>query len=309
LQLATSVALAENEAGAAALVAMEAATNILNHAGRGEILLRAMEDASGVEILALDKGPGMADVGACMRDGYSTRGSSGTGLGAIERLSSRLEIYSRPEKGTALLAQVRKRFASRSAFEIGAISLPKPGEEVCGDGWAAKEGRGTLALLLVDGLGHGPGAAQAAREAERIFREAGGVAPTDALERMHAALRSTRGAAAGVAEVDCEGGRVKFAGVGNVAGFVLGSGTRRAMVSHNGTLGAAIRKLQEFTYPWPADGLVLLHSDGIHTSWNLDAYPGLEGSHAALIAGVLYRDQDRGRDDATVVVARAERRT
>ena len=62
--------------------------------------------------------------------------------------------------------------------------------------------------------------------------------------------------------------------------------------------------IQVFTAPWPAGALVLLHSDGLASHWTLDRYPGLSARYPTLVAGVLYRDHRRGRDDTTVVVAR-----
>jgi hypothetical protein len=76
------------------------------------------------------------------------------------------------------------------------------------------------------------------------------------------------------------------------------------MVSHNGTVGAEMRKVQEFVYRWPKGAPVVFHSDGITTHWDLQAYPGLASRQSALIAGVIFRDFQRGRDDATVVVLR-----
>jgi hypothetical protein len=80
------------------------------------------------------------------------------------------------------------------------------------------------------------------------------------------------------------------------------------MVSYNGTVGHEVRKIQEFTYQWPQQGLLVMHSDGLKTQWRLDRYPGLMHKHPSLIAGVLYRDFNRGRDDVTVLVAREEER-
>jgi hypothetical protein len=75
------------------------------------------------------------------------------------------------------------------------------------------------------------------------------------------------------------------------------------MVSLAGTAGHNMRKAQSFDYPYP-DGLVLMHSDGLATGWDLDRYPGLAHAHPTLIAGVLFRDYWRQRDDVTVLVAR-----
>jgi hypothetical protein len=127
----------------------------------------------GLEVLALDLGPGMADVGRCLADGYSTAGSRGVGLGAMARLSALFDIHSRPGEGTAVLARLWSaplpERPEAAGLEFGVVSLPLAGEEVCGDAWAVDEGRGRSFVLVVDGLGHGPQAAEAAREAVRAF--------------------------------------------------------------------------------------------------------------------------------------------
>ena len=101
-------------------------------------------------------------------------------------------------------------------------------------------------------------------------------------------------------------GKLTFAGVGNIAARIYaGSESRQNLVSLNGTAGHQCDRIQDFSYPWPEDGLLVLHSDGLSTGTGLESYPGLAARDPALIAGVLYRDFCRGRDDATVVVAKA----
>jgi hypothetical protein len=95
--------------------------------------------------------------------------------------------------------------------------------------------------------------------------------------------------------------------VGNISASVWSSGGSQRLVSMNGTLGHAVSSVREFSYPWPAEGLLVLHSDGLQTRWSLDDYPGLITRDPALVAGVLYRDWARGRDDVTVMVARARK--
>jgi hypothetical protein len=107
-----------------------------------------------------------------------------------------------------------------------------------------------------------------------------------------------------VADIRPAAGEVRFAGVGNIAGSIVSSGGTKSMASHNGTVGHTMAKVQEFTYALPADGCVIMHSDGIMTRWRIEAYPGLAMRHPALIAGVLHRDFLRGRDDATVLALR-----
>ena len=307
--MAKQLGFDETTVGRVAVVATEAATNIVKHGKGGEVLLRPLQvdGERGIELIALDKGPGIANLSESLVDGVSRSGTPGTGLGAIARMADVHDIYSPFERGTAVLAriwQTRGGIRHRPPLEVGGVCVPKPGETVCGDGWAMTPNASGASLLLADGLGHGPDAAEASREAARVFQEHVTEGPAALLRFVHDALRGTRGAAAAVAEIDCETEVITFAGVGNIAGTVLADGGRRNMVSHNGTLGHAARKVSEFTYPWTPTALVVLNSDGLVTHWSLDGYPGLASRDASLIAAVLYRDFTRGRDDATVVVAK-----
>jgi hypothetical protein len=186
---------------------------------------------------------------------------------------------------------------------FGAICLPIASEDVCGDAWSARPHPDGLTLMVVDGLGHGPLAAEAARAAIGVFGGFDRLPLVEILDRVHGALRPTRGAAVSVARLDLARGCVRFAGIGNVAGTLVAGPNVRKMVSHNGTAGHAVKRIQEFTYEFVGIPLVLLASDGLGTNWSLDRYPGLALHHPSLVAGVLYRDFTRGRDDVTVLVA------
>jgi anti-sigma regulatory factor (Ser/Thr protein kinase) len=301
----------ETGCGRIALVVTEAATNLVKHARDGFLILRPLEGkgGGGLEVLALDKGPGMVDLARCLVDGYSTAGTPGTGLGAIGRTANGVDVYSLRGVGTALVARLWEKPFSEGPglFQIGVVSLPVASEQVCGDAWATdlQERRGLF--LIADGLGHGPYAAQASREAVRIFRANEHLGPVDLLQTIHAALRSTRGAAVAVAQVDREARSVRYAGLGNIAGTILTAGASQSMVSHNGTAGHEARKFQEFVYPFAPGATLVMHSDGLGSRWNLGTYPELVGKDPGLIAGILYRDFHRRRDDATVLVARPAR--
>lgn len=305
-KLAQRLGFNDTACGKAALIVTESGTNLLKHAGGGELLVHALElgSASRLDMLALDRGPGMTDVERCLQDGYSTAGSPGEGLGALARLSSLFELYTASNVGTALMSSLRSQPDAVADFEVGAVCLPMPGETVCGDGWAIEHQDARKSILVVDGLGHGFGAAEATREALRVFRAHLRQGPVEVMRRLHDALRSTRGAAAAVAEIDRETRQVRYAGVGNIAGAIFTGAASQSMVSHNGTVGYQLHKIQEFIYPFPAGALLIMNSDGLTSQWRLDPYPGLAGRHPALIAGVLYRDFKRGRDDVTVLVAR-----
>lgn len=303
----------ESDAGRVAIVATELATNILKHGDGGALLVDSFEDASGagIECLALDKGAGMADIALSMRDGHSTVGTAGNGLGAVFRGSHVTDIYSAPGCGTAIMARLQQghpdpiRKADHPSY--GAVSLPMRGEEACGDAWCRKDGADGPTFMVADGLGHGPSAAQAAHAATRSFHSSGPRLPSEMLAGMHGALRPTRGAAIGIAHFDQAGGQVIFAGVGNIAATLIDAdnGVRR-MVSNNGTIGHIARHMRDFSYPITTTTLVVLASDGLATNWDLGAYPGLAARHPALIAGVLWRDFNRGRDDVTVFVGKIE---
>jgi hypothetical protein len=258
-------------------------------------------------MLALDKGSGIANLAQSLRDGYSTAGSPGTGLGAIARLAAEFDIQSQPGKGTAVMARLwadKLATTSEDHVEVGAMCKPMPGETRSGDGWACELLADRCIFVLVDGLGHGPGAAAAAELAVASVRQHRTKAPATIVQYAHDALRATRGAALAVAELDLTEQLLRYCGVGNISATIIAGDNLRHLVSYNGTAGHEARKIVEFTYPWSANALLIMHSDGLMTRWNLQAYPGLLQRHPSLIAGVLYRDFVRGRDDVTVVVAK-----
>jgi len=292
-----------------ALVVNELSTNLVKHAREGRMLLQS-DGAGGLEILSLDKGPGMRDVERCLEDGFSTAGSRGMGLSAIRRLASQWDIYSLPEVGTVQLVRLRQSKTLNGAgepYRVRGISIPYPGEPVCGDAWAARITPNEITVVVADGLGHGIFAHTAANEALRVFHSLEGATPAQQLSEMQLALRATRGAAVSIAAIDLERRKVTYSGVGNIAGFVAGPNGMQRMVSINGTLGAAAAKPREFTYDLPAGSVVVLYSDGLLSQSGTAAYPGLLEHDPALTAAVLYRDFTRGKDDATVVAVASER--
>jgi anti-sigma regulatory factor (Ser/Thr protein kinase) len=308
-ELAEDAGFNESQAGGVALVTTELATNLLKHASRGEIVVRPIVDRGigGVELLALDKGSGIANLAESLRDGYSTAGSPGTGLGAIARLAAEFDIQTQPGKGTAVMARLwcgKLANNSEDHIAIGAICMPMRGETRCGDGWGCELLADRCILVLVDGLGHGTGAAVAAELAVASVRQHRAKAPAAMVQYAHDALRATRGAALAVAEIDFTQQSLRYCGIGNISASIITGDNLRHLVSYNGTAGHEARKIVEFTYPWSPNALLIMHSDGLMTRWNLQAYPGLLQRHPSLIAGILYRDFVRGRDDVTVLAAK-----
>jgi anti-sigma regulatory factor (Ser/Thr protein kinase) len=300
----------EASVGRVCIVATEIATNIVRHAGSGCVLLQMLDDGirPELEILGIDRGPGMNNVDQCMRDGFSTAGTAGQGLGAVSRLSTTFDLFSQPEQGTVVLSRTAGKTstplvpAPHAGLQFGAICLAVAGEIECGDCWRVAESATRIGMLVIDGLGHGPLAASAANGAAASFKPKPLDEPQSLMQTFHRALSGTRGAAAASALLDTEKRRVAFAGVGNISGAVVTTERSRGMVSHNGILGVKLLRTQQFEYDWPVGSHVVMHSDGMSARWDLKSYPGLMQRHPAIIAGVLFRDFARSRDDVSVLV-------
>ncbi len=306
----------ENRRSEIALVATEMATNLVKHAGSGYVLLQALPSNghSGLRIISVDKGPGIRDLSKAFTDGHSTAGTMGNGLGVIRRTADRFQIYSSQDSGTVLVADFwndvpheNKMHAatSTSMLEVGVVSEPIAGEVACGDGWATRVMHDGFLVMVVDGLGHGELAAAAAREAERILRETKEESLPGITRHTHDALRKTRGAAFGLARVEVSKGLLSFVGVGNISTSIVTPGQSRSVASHNGILGQNMQRVQEFTAPWNDNSMLIMHSDGMATRWDIDRYPGIWGKHPAVAAALLHRDYTRGRDDVTVLTVKA----
>ncbi|CAJ59939.1 putative Two-component system regulatory protein [Frankia alni ACN14a] len=306
----------------------ETMTNLVRHSDDGRLLLRVLrwdgdrtDLTTAVQFVAIDSGPGMADVSAAMRDGATSAGTLGVGLGAIARLSDDLDIHSTPGRGTAMVVTFRPTgrpgprpgtpgppglpSGGLGAPRVAGLTRPITGETVCGDAYAVRATDAGLALLLCDGLGHGELAARAAREAVRIFLAAadpsGG--PVELVRRIHQGISHTRGAAVAVAVLEPAAEVLRFAGLGNVAGVILSGARRSGLLSRPGIAGHQARGLSETRHPLPGDALVVLHSDGVGTRWNLADHPGVASHDPLLVAATILRDAGLRRDDASVVVA------
>jgi len=307
LLLGAQMSFDEVRQGQLGIIVTEAARNIEAHGEDGQIVLSAWTHGSvaGIDVLALDKGKGIPNVAAALQDGYSTAGTPGNGLGAMSRLSETFQIYSASGNGTALFARVlRTPDQEETPYHMSAISVPISGESVCGDAWSSEFTSGRSLYIVADGLGHGPMASEAAVEAVRVFHEVSRRQPEEILSEIHGALAKTRGAAVSIAEILPGRGVLNYAGAGNIVGAICRGGKSRSLVSMNGTVGHSIGRIQQFSYPWEAGSVLIMHSDGLATRWNVEQYPGLTSRHPALLAGVLFRDFCRNRDDATILVSR-----
>lgn len=309
VQMAQSVGLSEKSQADAALVVTEAATNIIKYAGHGEIVLTStdLDGASSLDVIALDRGPGISNLGAACSDGFSTGGSLGAGLGTIARHSTCFDIYSVAGNGTALFARVSEGLAAKhTPFLVGSRSTPKLDQPVSGDAWAVRHAAGSMWLTLLDGLGHGPLAAEASRRAVGVFMACDPTAlPADVLRDVHSGIRATRGAVMAIAKFEPLNAVLSFAGVGNIVAIAHAGETTQHLLSTDGTVGYNMRAVRPTEARWVPGSVFIATTDGLSTRWSLNRHPGLTSRHPSLIASVLHRDFARDADDATVVVVKA----
>ncbi|MFT7841016.1 ATP-binding protein/SpoIIE family protein phosphatase [Saccharothrix sp. BKS2] len=287
------------------LAVTEIGTNLHKHAGGGQVVVRSVRSTehAAVEVLAVDRGPGIADVELAMTDGQSTTGTLGLGLGAVARSADRFALSSDRGRGTVLVARFHPRHVPPFDDDGTTAGLTRAigGEEQCGDAYAVRRSANRVTLMMCDGSGHGPLAASASREAVRVFCALPPGPPEAAVARLHEALRGTRGGAVAVADLDREAGVVRFAGLGNIAAAVVTRERKHGMVSVPGVAGYQARTVRAFDYALPPGAAVVLHSDGLTERWTPDG--DLVTRPPLVVAAALMRDAGVRRDDAGVLVA------
>lgn len=304
--LAQMHGFSETDIGRIGLVVTELGSNLLKHASRGELHLRTLPRAGqpGFEVLAVDRAGGF-EREACLADGYSTGGTQGIGLGAVARQAEVFDLYS-DERGTVLLARLYRKEDRDPDVRYGISQHALHNDAHCGDSWYLALANGHVSALVVDGLGHGVEAEEAALLGRATFAAQAFEAPDLILDDMHQAMRGSRGGAVGIAQFDGYRDSLRFAGIGNIGASLITPEKARGLTSHPGIVGAQYRKAQAFDYAPVSGSLLILYSDGLQSRWNLNDYPGLIHRHPAVIATVLHRDYCRGRDDVTVLAIALE---
>ena len=293
----------EPDAGRVALLATELSSNVLKHAGHGELHLRVLPRGRGsyaIELLTVDRAQGF-DAQACLADGYSTAGTQGIGMGAMTRVAQVFDVYA-DARGAVVLARLHTRCDGAADLRVGISQHALHGDPACGDTWHLAMDGQHISALLIDGLGHGADAEAAAQLGARVFAEAPFADPLHQLHAMHQAMSGSRGGAAAVAHYDASSGRLSFTGIGNIGASLITPTHARGLASLPGIVGGQFRKAQVFDYPDVNGTMLIMYSDGLQSRWSLQDYPGLVHRHPAIIAGVLHRDFCRGRDDVTVLV-------
>jgi anti-sigma regulatory factor (Ser/Thr protein kinase) len=290
------------------LAITELAANLLHHADPGGgILARTVATAqgAGVEVLSVDPGPGIRDVGAALDGRAESRDGLGCGLAAVRRLATVFDLYTRAGSGTVVMARFLPGGATNAQRWAG-LSVSFDGGGACGDAWAIAEDDARTTVLVVDGLGHGDRAAEAAHAAVAAFADRRDADLQSLAQHIHVGMHSTRGGAVALCRLDPRHGRADFVGVGNVAGRLLSGGRSQTMVSLNGTLGTDFTapRIRALSYDLDDGAALVMSSDGVRDGFDAGMHPGLLDHDPLVVAAVIHGECRRGNDDATVVVVR-----
>ncbi|HWH70661.1 MAG TPA: ATP-binding SpoIIE family protein phosphatase [Candidatus Sulfotelmatobacter sp.] len=291
-----------------ALAITELATNLLKHAHTGKLVVTplAIRGRVGLEIESQDQGPGMADVERALADGFSTAGSRGTGLGAVNRLMDELDIVSQPGRGTRILCRKWRRVPSISRrtcpLAFGVATRPHPGDEQNGDAFVLRQWGESALVGIIDGLGHGPFAHQAAETARHYIESHYDIPLAQLFLGAGRACRATRGVVMALARFDWAQEKLAYASVGDIEVRIFPRSGRFPFPTQRGILGLNAPAAVVTEHPWTPTNLMVLHSDGLRSHWAWEDFPGLTEQPASEMAHRLLRALARDQDDATVLV-------
>jgi len=318
-KLSDEVGLTTEETGKLNIIVTELLTNLVKFGQKDrEILVKPIikNNYPGIELISIDKGPGAKEPGKMMEDGYSTSGTKGEGLGAIKRLSDEFDIYTH-STGTIVLSRVYKKKINiydkpKDKFDFAGIMVAKKGEHVCGDQWYVDEKDDECRILVVDGLGHGPEANHAAVLAVETFKSQSKFdSPEESIDQIHNHIKKTRGAVGLAVKINNAKKTMSHCGVGNISCRIVNTvnyENNKSLILFNGILGLNVKRMNNSISSWDNNKTIIIHSDGLNTRWDLNNYPGILNHHPAIIAAVLYRDNNRKTDDITVLVGRTKTR-
>jgi anti-sigma regulatory factor (Ser/Thr protein kinase) len=285
------------------IVASEAATNLLRHARNGRFLC-APQPGGGLGIVAIDDGPGIEHPDRMMQDGVSSIGSMGTGLGAMDRLSDRFELHSRPGEGTIIVAFFGGPAGQAlDGFELGALRVAADEEHVCGDNYAWRVQQGIFQALLCDGLGHGPLAAEDADRLVEAFAQSPAASAGDLMNDLCTRTDLHRGAVGMCLAVKPGSEVVDIAGVGNISGLIVSADRQQRVISHEGRIGGRCVSRPE-PYPFRPGETLVLHSDGLKTIRDTSSVAALLFRSPLMMAAVLLGQGIKSYDDASILVLR-----
>jgi len=293
-----------NETYRVELCVDELAKTILTGKMGGELHIRILPGGgAGIEIVALYLSLA-SELHPPIPDGFSTR-FQGEVSHSIQHNTEVFDTYS-DHRGTVILTRFYPRSAIVRDVRFGISQHALRDDPACGDVWEIAIQGKRLSMLIVDGLGHGPGAESAAMAGAIGFNRDPFAEPVLLLEEIHQEMRGTRGGVVAIAQFDAAQDRLRFLGIGDIGAVLIGQEKPRGLVSYPGIVGHRHRKGVVANIDGCAGQLLILFSDGLKSRWDLHDYPGLLHRHPAVIAAVLNRDYRRGTDDVTVMVMTLE---
>ena len=294
------------------IIVAELTSNLIKYAKSGELLYRGHveNDQNQIEIYCLDKGIGFENVAKIMNDGYSSSNTLGHGLGSIKRLSNDFQIYSMKNWGCVQYVKICekpdfKMPPMQSGLNYAAIAVNYPGEKVCGDGYYIKQSKKGFQIFAGDGLGHGENANEAVELAIKAFKQSVETDPSEILRDIHTKVKKSRGLVATIASVNYDSEVWSMCGIGNISTRIYSGLENKTYTPYNGIIGHNIpRTLNNTIIPYKKHQIIIMHSDGLRTRWNLNELISIIKQNPGIIASSLYKENVRGTDDATVLVGK-----
>lgn len=195
--------------------------------------------------------------------------------------------------------------AIKPLIECGVASRPFSGQKEIGDLHAVVHFDGGAVVAVVDGLGHGPEAATAARIAAEVLEKKAQESVIELMRLCHEKLKTTRGVVMSVASFNGGDGTVTWLGVGNVEGVLLhrdpyGTVSQEVLPLRGGVIGDQLPALVASIVPVVKGDTLIFTTDGIRMGFADDFKPDAAQSTAESILARFAR----GTDDALVFVAR-----
>lgn len=322
-KFAKDIGFSDKEVDEISIAVIELGENLIAHDTiEGEIIYSSFEEGKkkGIEIISIDKGPGIASIEAVMEDGYSSKKSLGIGLGAVKRMMSLLSIESTVQNlqtpinfrenlpGTKIIA--RKiiepkekeicRLSKKTTFSV--FTRSKLGEIYNGDNYILKNFENRTLFGVIDGLGHGEGASTASNMARVSILEHFSEELDVIVELLHNKLRKTRGVALSLGLIDHELNIIKYVGIGNVLTRVFNTSAPIRPINYNGTLGVSLRKFKIYDYPWDQNNIIIMSSDGISSKYDLNDFLDVLYKHPMVIGQKIFKKFGKYYDDATILI-------
>jgi anti-sigma regulatory factor (Ser/Thr protein kinase) len=294
------------------LVVSELASNIIKYAPRGSVTLTPLceNNREGLMIEAEDDGEGF-NQHTSIQDGISTSGTLGVGLGAVNRLMDEFDILQREDStGTRIVCKRWLHDNSNIAgehcpFDFGVISRPKPGESANGDSYVIKQTKTGSLVAVIDGVGHGILASQAASAARQYIERHAESSLLDIFKGVDRACAATRGVVMAIAVFDWHKNVFRFASVGNIEVSVFhGHREKPKFIVRRGIIGKHAPQPVIIENEWHQGDMLALHSDGLSTHWSWQDFIQYADYPAQVIAENIYNANQKDHDDATILIVK-----